>query len=48
MIRGAISPVDRPVALAASSAEATRESDASARSRLAELLILCARIGFNP
>jgi hypothetical protein len=38
----------RPTGAHGSSLEAALECHASARSRQAELLILCARIGFNP
>lgn len=38
----------RPTGAQGSSLEAALEHQASARSRQAELLILCARIGFNP
>jgi hypothetical protein len=38
----------RRIATAGASLEAARGRHASTRTRFAELMILCARIGFNP
>jgi hypothetical protein len=48
MRQGSHRPALRPTGAQGSSLEAALERHASTRSRLAELLILCARIGFNP